>query len=206
MVHKVSLFFAILAGVSSLATLLFSVWKYHLSRRVKLAAVSTLTVEKNGKFIAGITISNESQRPVEVQSVRFDIFSWDQSPKLKVNGILKFQRAIDLLYELEGTWFFPSDVAQTDYSDKMPCYLRAEQSMAVYIDLDKMMEEHFNYGEGGHFENNLFFRFSMRFLSINIKTTEGKSFKLRAYREIRHYLYVKYKEDSRILAYPIVKA
>jgi hypothetical protein len=192
-------FFAVIAGVANCIAIIFSAWKYFASKKVKIAADSFLRITENGNFISVINVLNESQPPIEIWSIRFDIFSWNQSPKLMVHGLLKAQRAVDFLLEREGTWFFPSDNAQIDRIDTMPCHLMTKKSMSINIDLDKMMEEHFNYGEGGHFENRLFFWLSMRFLNILIETTEGKLVKLRAHREIRKFLFTKYKTDTRIL-------
>ena len=199
-------FFTALGGVSSFAAILFSIWKYLRSIKIKVSASSFLKITESNDFIAGINVLNKSENPIEIWAIRFVIFSWDQSPKLKAQGILKVQRVMDYLFERDGTWFFPSDIAQAKYSDPIPCYLMQNQSMSIYINLDKMMKEHFNYGEGGHFENWLFFWWLMKFLKIRIETTDGECFEIKAHREIRHYLYAKYKDDPRILAYPKARA
>ncbi|NOX27962.1 MAG: hypothetical protein GXP21_07240 [Gammaproteobacteria bacterium] len=190
---------AVLTGLTGLFSLAMKVWQYWLSRKVKIRFDSNLVCTDEGGFLAHILVHSKSQRDIQVQAVRFDLKVWDQSPRLEVDGILKVHRVLGMLFDREGTWYFPSDSSLSDERNRLPYSLGDHHTMSVAIDLDEMMEEYFSYGEGGCFGNRLLFKFEMLFLTVVVNTQREKPFKFLVNREIRHYLYEKYKDDPRVL-------
>lgn len=104
----------VLTVILSLVAIMFIVWKYIASRKVEIFASSKLSIVNKSNAVAKISVLNESQRSIEIQAVRFNICVWDETPKIKVHGFLKFLRLRDLLFEHDGTWYYPSDAAWTD--------------------------------------------------------------------------------------------
>jgi hypothetical protein len=78
----------------------------------------------------------------------------------------------------------------------LPAILVEDDVLDVSIDIDAMMVDFFQYKET--LQNKFIFGLFAWLLPIEACATNGQVFQRRAHREIRYYVWKKYKDDPRI--------
>lgn len=190
-----NLLFSALGALFSILTLIVSILIYKLSRSRKLRISSSATVV-NDEPVAIIRVTNFGQAQSVVENVGLSLTKWDDRPKLRVRGFMRFLRVLEFLGDHVAEIKYISDKAIIDSRPPLHATLSEHQSITVTISLDRMMEACFDRREIIGSKSS--FAFLMMVLRCEVVTPIG-TFGVFAHREIRWYLWQRYKDDKRLL-------
>jgi hypothetical protein len=158
------------------------IWAQYRSRKATVAIYSKLTV-KDDKGIADIRVRNANQRHVVIGQVRLPFGGFMRLLRLKNAISVKEKKLNDVS---QGALRSPRD---------LPAILIEDDVLDVSIDIDAMMVNFFQYEET--LQNKFIFGLFAWLLPIEACATNGQVFQRRAHREIRYYVWKKYKDDPR---------
>jgi hypothetical protein len=190
-----NLVFSAMGALFGALTFIVSILIYKASRSRKLSISSTVELVEN-EVVAHIEITNLGQATSVINNVALSLTVWDNRPRLKVKGILRFLQHLDFLADSERHIIYVSDFAVVGARPEYPVSLSEYQPLTVNISLDRMMEHFFSRGE--IIGSKLSFAFHLLILRCEVVTTVGTYGKW-AHREVRFYLWKKYKHDRRLL-------
>ena len=120
------------------------------------------------------------------------LFRGEKVATIKVTNLGQRRIAIEEI----GLSFFMSE-ALVYSSIPLPAILSELESVTVSLSVDKVMEEFFARKKA--IGSKMWFVFLLLGLRCNAITSDGK-FGVRAYRDIPGYLWIKYKDDKRLLS------
>ncbi|ELM0341258.1 TPA: hypothetical protein I7747_22830 [Vibrio vulnificus] len=165
------------------------------SKRVAFSTRSGLrTVD--GKYQAVITVTNQGEKSIVVNSIRFPIIMWDNEPRLPVPRPLKLLRLMDDLTGNQPLSVYVSDKVVT-YDRERSKALATGESITAYIPLDDMMNVFINSDEFMHGSKLSNFVY-LSFMQVQVTTSLGKVNKQLAKWDIRYYLASNYGTDKRL--------
>lgn len=121
------------------------------------------------------------------------LFRGETVATIKVTNLGQRRIAIEEV----GLSFIMSDKALVYSSIPLPAILSELESVTVSLSVDKVMEEFFARKKA--IGSKMWFVFLLLGLQCNAITSDGK-FGVRAYRDIPGYLWIKYKDDKRLLS------
>ncbi|GGY10484.1 hypothetical protein GCM10007160_42110 [Litchfieldella qijiaojingensis] len=189
-----SLLLSAMGAVFGALTLIVSILIYKASRSRKLSISSRVELVEN-EVVARVKVMNLGQARAVVENVGLSLSVWDDRPRLKVKGVLRFLRYLEFLADHEEQMKYVSDSAIVGTHPEYPVSLSEYQPLTVNISLDRMMENFFSRRE--IIGSKLSFAFLLLTLRCEVVITTGTIGKL-AHREIRLYLWQKYKDDRRL--------
>jgi hypothetical protein len=166
------------------------------SKLIRIKQWSNLTFADGDSPIAEITVVNLGERPVVIEAVRFPLLVWDDSPRLKVTGFMKFFRGMDFVFGQYSGSRYASDMV-VEYSDSSSnMKLAHDEKLTSLINLEEMINCFFKYNET--FALPLYFFTMVLTLKVEVHLSNGKIYRRHAHREIKWFMWKYFGNDRRL--------
>ncbi len=160
-----------------------------------LACTNRLKLENN-KILLQVKLRNKGST-IGVDAVHLNLITWNQSPKLKVNFILKIRRVLRSLLIKEESISYPSELSMVYSSKELPSTLSEEEPFQCDIDLDKVMQVIIERRES--YGSKLLLFFCIFRLKIHVITGSGL-WTFTVDPEATHYLWKSYKNSPDLIS------
>ncbi|VAW42423.1 hypothetical protein MNBD_GAMMA01-1728 [hydrothermal vent metagenome] len=169
------------------------------SKRTRLSTYSELK-EIGGKISAVITVTNKSEKPIVISSIRFPLPTWNSEPRLSVPKPLKIIRALDDFTGAKPLTTYASDLVVSYNRDPSKALVEGESIIAT-IPLDDMMNVILEAQEC-LFSSKIINYLLFSLMSFHVQSSKGKHIKRRAMWEIRYYLASNYGKNNQLANIP----
>ncbi|WP_019556487.1 hypothetical protein [Thiomicrorhabdus arctica] len=169
------------------------------SKRTRLSTYSELK-EIHGKISAVITVTNKSEKPIVISSIRFPLPTGNSEPRLSVPKSLKILRALDDFTGTKPLTTYASDLVVSYNRDPSKALVEGE-SITATIPLDDMMNVILEAQECLFSSKTInYLLFSL--MSFHVQSSKGKHIKRRSMWEIRYYLASNYGKNNQLANIP----